>query len=158
METISPDRTLLNLYVPSGLSCANRCLKFFISKKPEIWPVSYPKMIPPIETKAPSRRDRHVTHGTCDSSMKLPLFSRLATGGSSDKSVNGGDPVPPASGFLRNGNLMLGIGDWRSYVCILRGKYAVLCVGPNPAWFEECINLSNIQTVVQGCPSYKGLV
>lgn len=130
METINPDRTLLNLYVPSGFSCANRCLKLCISKKPEIWPVSYPKMTPPIETKAPSNTDLHVTHGTRDSSRLLPLFSRSAIADSPDKSVNGGDlvPVPPPLSLLRNGIFILEMEDWR---CIQYVEYTVSCVIPD---------------------------
>lgn len=135
METINPDRTLLNLYVPSGFSCANRCLKLRISKKPEIWPVSYPKMTPPIETNAPSNTDLHVTHGTRDSSRLLPLFSRSAIADSPDKSVNGGDlvPVPPPRSLLRNGIFILEMGDWR---CIQYVEYVVSCVNPGLSWLR----------------------
>lgn len=136
METINPDRTLLKLYVPSGFSCANRCLKLCISKKPEIWPVSYPKMIPPIETKAPSNTDLQVTHGTRDSSMVLPLFSRSMIADSPDKSVSGGDlvPVPPPLSLLRNGIFILEMGDWS---CIQYVEYTVSCVIPDLGWLGE---------------------
>jgi len=44
MATIRPDLTSLNLYLPPGCGSAKRFWKSGISKKPEIWPVSYPKL------------------------------------------------------------------------------------------------------------------
>jgi len=46
-----------------------------MSKKPEICPVSYPKMIPPTETKAPRKKDLRVRNGTGLSSRGPAVFS-----------------------------------------------------------------------------------
>lgn len=88
--------------------------------------MSYPKIIPPIETKAPSVRLRHVTHGTFDSSNELLLL--LFSFGSVFKSVfksvfrsvRGGDFLP-VNGFF----ILVGIENQLeldlSLTCI-RGK------------------------------------
>ena len=62
--TIRPERTLLKWY-PSPLAflCPKRCWNSGIPKNPEICPVSYPKMKPPMETKTPMMNEWIVTRG-----------------------------------------------------------------------------------------------
>ena len=77
--------------------------------------MSYPKIIPPIETNAPSVSDRHVTQGILDSSNELLRrfsWSSLPV----ERSVRGGDLPPvlaPISLFV-NGFFILGDFHWRA--------------------------------------------